>query len=82
MAGVAFAIATTFFMDRQCHTTLYSHEYFPDLEIYYSCSLAVAMSRSRLSIPSIAMVMTDTVWLEHEANDSRLPLPRPLFSKI
>ena len=51
---------------------------------WISCSLAVAMSRSRLSIPlaaSIATVMTDTVWLEHEANDSRLTLPRPLFSK-
>ena len=42
------------------------------------------MSRSRLATPlvaSITTVMTDAVWLEHEANDSRLTLPHPLFSK-
>ena len=43
------------------------------------------MSRSHLSIPlvaSIATVITDAVWLEHEANDSLLTLPRPFFSNL
>ena len=58
----------------------------PLANTFLTLSLAVAMSRSRLSIPllvvaSIATVMTDAGWLEHEANDSQLTLPRPLFSK-
>ena len=63
-------------MDRQRHTTFRIAAAAMPLN---SCSLAVAMSRSRLSIPLVATVMTGTVWLEHEANDSRLSLPHPLF---
>ena len=87
MAGVAFAIATTFFMERQCHATFLIAATAMPLILSWPwniCSLAVAMSRSRLSIPlvaSIATVMIDAVWLEHEANDLWHTLPRPRFSK-